>query len=98
VCYVPHESNGNKWKPGSVDNHLYTWNPMTLGNLFANAGYEVADVGPFYQTWPPYYTTIAKGGRAVFNLASRIYGTLDRRYSQVRIVARRPQHASNSLR
>lgn len=91
VAYVPHESNRNPWTPESVDNHLYTWNPMTFGNLFVNAGYEVVSARPFHHAWPPFHTLIAKGGRAVFGFASHIYAMLDRRYSQVMVVARRPQ-------
>jgi SAM-dependent methyltransferase len=90
VAYVPHESNRNPWTPDSVDNHLYTWNPMTFGNLFANAGYQVVSAQPFHHAWPPFHTVIAKGGREVFGIASRIYAMLDRRYSQVKVVARRP--------
>jgi SAM-dependent methyltransferase len=90
VCYVPHESITNPWKPGSVDNHLYTWNPMTLGNLFAGAGYSVEHVGGFYHIWPPFYTTVAKAGPRLFNWLSFAYGTLRKHNSQVRIVARRP--------
>lgn len=91
VAYVPHESNQNPWTPGSVDNHLYTWNPMTFGNLFANAGYRVVCARPFHHAWPPFHTVIAKGGHAVFGLAARIYAMIDRRYSQVMVVAQRPR-------
>ena len=90
VCYVPHESITGAWKPNNVDNHLYTWNPMTLGNLFAGAGYEVVSVQGVYKIWPPFYRTIAKAGRAVFEASSYLWGTLKRHNSQVRIVARRP--------
>jgi len=90
VCYVPHEAIGNRWSPGSIDNHLYTWNPMTLGNLFSSAGYEVVTVGGFYHLWPPFYYAVAKLGRRFFDACSFAYGTLKRHNSQVKIVARRP--------
>jgi len=90
VLYVPHESISNKWVSGGIDQHLYTWNPMTLGNLFESAGYEVETAEPFYHIWPPFYRLVAKFGYVIFNLASYIYGYLIKHNSQVKIVARRP--------
>jgi SAM-dependent methyltransferase len=29
-----------RWRP-NMDGHLYSWNPMTLGNLVIEAGYEI---------------------------------------------------------
>jgi len=94
VFFVPHESISNKWVRGNVDNHLYTWNPTTLGNLFTSAGYEIDMVKPFYQVWPPFYRKIAKLGPQIFNLACYIYGYWRKNNSQVKIVARKP-HAPN---
>lgn len=30
-----------KWRPGNIDNHLYTWNSMLLGNVLRAAGFIV---------------------------------------------------------
>ena len=90
VLVVPSEGNSLKWFKGDVNNHLFTWNQMTLGNLFTSAGYEVISVQALYQRWPPLYQKIAKFGWPLFNLASRIYGSLRRSTSEVKIVARRP--------
>jgi SAM-dependent methyltransferase len=90
VFFVPSEGIANKWRPGDVNNHLYTWNSMTLGNLFTSAGYEIEIVQAYHRKWPPFYRKVIKLGDKVFNLLSIIYGNLKRSYSQVKIVARRP--------
>ena len=40
VFSVPHETIGNHYKPGDINYHLYTWSPMTIGNLFNEAGFK----------------------------------------------------------
>ena len=44
VFVVPHECTHKNWKPNDINMHLYTWNRMTLGNLFVTAGYAVERV------------------------------------------------------
>lgn len=90
IFFVPSESIVNKWLPGDINNHLYTWNPMTLGNLFTSAGYEIEEVSPYYRTWPPFYAKVIKLGLPMFNFFSMVYGNLKRHYTQVKIVAKRP--------
>lgn len=89
VVFVPCESIHNGWFPGDVNNHLYTWNPMTLGNLFASAGYEVESVEAYYHVWPPYYRKIAKFGARFFHLCCHAYGVMRKSDSQIKIVAKR---------
>jgi SAM-dependent methyltransferase len=90
VLVVPSESNRLKWAPGDINNHLFTWNRMTLGNLFTSAGYEVITVQALYQRWPPMFRQVSRFGRRIFALSCRIYGSLRRSTSEVKIVARRP--------
>jgi SAM-dependent methyltransferase len=47
ILIVPHETIGNNYKPGDINYHLYTWSPLTLGNLFSEAGFEVINVKAF---------------------------------------------------
>ncbi|MBJ6723165.1 class I SAM-dependent methyltransferase [Geomesophilobacter sediminis] len=89
VFYVPCESIDYRWKPDNVHMHLYTWNPMTLGNLFISAGYEVEGVDSYFFKWPPRYRTVAKFGRRAFDAVCHFYGLLTRNNSQVRVVARK---------
>jgi SAM-dependent methyltransferase len=44
VFVVPHECTHKTWKPNDINMHLYTWNSMTLGNLFVSAGYAIERV------------------------------------------------------
>ena len=47
ILIVPHETIGNNYKPRDINYHLHTWSPMTLGNLFSEAGFEVINVKAF---------------------------------------------------
>jgi SAM-dependent methyltransferase len=44
VFVVPHDCTGQTWQANDINMHLYTWNRMTLGNLFVSAGYAVERV------------------------------------------------------
>jgi SAM-dependent methyltransferase len=87
VFVVPHQKPNEKFIEGDINNHLYTWNPLTLGNLFKEAGFKIKKVDLIYHTWPPYYTKIASiFGLNIFNVICRIYASL-KRTCQVRVVA-----------
>jgi len=85
---VPLDSINYKWKPNDVNNHLYSWSPMNLGNLFVEAGFEVVSVKPYIHKWPPFYRRIQSiFGWKIFNLACRIYGRIERSWFQIEIIA-----------
>ena len=90
VLVVPCEGLSNAYKPGDINNHLYTWNPMTLGNLVTEAGFEVRESKAYVHKWPIGWRRL-KGvyfrNRWLFDLLSRIRGQMHRQYSQVRVVA-----------
>lgn len=89
--FVPCENIGWKYKADDINQHLYSWGPQSLGNLFKVAGYEVELSLPYVHKWPPRIAyRLARLGRPVFNLASRITGQIDRRWFQVQVVGRRP--------
>lgn len=44
IFSTPHETINWKYSEGEVNNKLYTWSPMALGNLFKQAGYVVLKV------------------------------------------------------
>ena len=92
VFFVPCDSIRVKYKPNDVNHHLYTWNPMCLGNLFTEAGYLVKESKAYTHRWPPRIAQIVAkiGGRPLFELACRITGSLTRKYFQVRLIAERP--------
>ena len=60
VFCVPNESCDEEYIRSDVNNHLYTWNCLTLGNLFKAAGYFVHSVQNMQEVWPKHYYEIAR--------------------------------------
>ena len=90
IFVVPCESIDYAYVKNDINNHIYTWSPMCLGNLFTQAGFEVIESKPYIHKWPPHYEKIAKlFGRRVFNFSCQIYARIERSYFQVRTIARR---------
>ena len=88
VFVVPCESISYSYRPKDVNQHLYSWSPMCIGNLFTEAGFAVIEAVPYIHKWPRGYRLIAKlGGRRLFEMACRIYGRIERTWFQVRVVA-----------
>ena len=88
VFVVPCQTIHEKYNPGDKNHHLFTWNPMTLGNLFNEAGFYVDESKALIRRWPPYYQKIAQiGGRKIFEISCRIYGFLQNEIYEVRLVA-----------
>ena len=90
VFYVPCESIHMAYKQHDVSQHLFTWSPMCLGNLFSTAGYVIEESAPYFHQWPPKnYRRIARwGGRRIFDLCCRLYAHWDRKLFQVRVIAK----------
>ena len=81
---VPCETINNAWKPNDINHHLYSWSPMTIGNLFTEAGYEIIRVAPYIHKWPPNWLFLQKTfGWRLFNMAARVYGRIERSWYQV---------------
>lgn len=89
IFVVPCENITMEWKPKDINNHLYSWSPMCLGNLFVEAGYELIESKPYIHKWPPNYLEIAKQGRDAFEVACKKYGLEETTWFQVRAVARK---------
>lgn len=91
ICIVPIDDwrSQKSFKKKDINNHLYTWTPLLLKNLFKEAGYTIVDVKILYDAWVPYsrfyYTYIPKW---LYNFMSKIWSSfiLSR---QIIIVARR---------
>lgn len=99
VFFVPSESIRHRFKKADPNHHLYSWSPMSAANLFAEAGFRVHESKAYLHVWPP--SRLPKllrriGGRTLFELGCRIYGTLTylglslSSVSQIRIIAQRP--------
>jgi hypothetical protein len=88
---VPCESISWKYDADDINQHVYSWSPQSLGNLVKAAGFEIAYSRPYIHKWPPRIAyQVAKLGRPAFNLASRIWGHIDRRWFQVELLAHKP--------
>lgn len=89
VLVVPHERI-SEWGLTNIDQHLYTWSPMNLGNLITRAGFKVDKIDYIKYKWPPiYYQEIHQLlGKTFFDLFCYIYGHLNTKSIQLRVVAR----------
>ena len=99
VFVVPCEAIKNRYRTGDPNHHLYSWGPMSLANLFAEAGFAVVESKAYIHCWPPRSTPrLLKsfGGRWLFEAGCRIYGALTYLNlsptcsCQIRVVAQRP--------
>ena len=90
IFVVPHQRATQKFKENDIDNHLFTWNSLTLGNLFKAVGYKVEKVEAKLYKWPRHYQFFRKLlGKNGFHFASKLYAALCifwNRY-EIRIVA-----------
>lgn len=88
IFVVPCDSINYEYDPNDINKHLYSWSPMNLGNIFSEAGFYVKESRPYIHKWPRHYDKIARVfGLKIFHLICRIYGNIDRKWFQVRIVA-----------
>lgn len=87
IFVVPHQTPGERFIEKDINKHLYTWNPLTFGNLFKEAGYNIIKVDTIRHKWPPGYKKIRKlFGSSVFHFASRIYAIFRNSY-EIRVIA-----------
>jgi SAM-dependent methyltransferase len=98
VFVVPCEAIKNSYRTGDPNHHLYSWGPMSLANLFAEAGFTVVESKAYVHSWPPRFTPRllrSLGGRWLFEVGCRMYGALTylnltpASYCQIRVVAKR---------
>lgn len=59
VFYVPNESCDTEYSRSEINNHLYTWNCLNIGNLFKAAGFFVYSVEKIQEIWPIHYQIIS---------------------------------------
>lgn len=96
IFVVPCENITYKYQPNDINHHLYSWSPMSIGNLFTEAGYDLIESQPYIHKWPPNYLEIAKKGRNVFEKACREYGKKETTWFQIRVIAKRPPNKYSS--
>ena len=87
IFVVPCSHITYKYKPGDINQHLYSWCPMDLGNIFTRAGFHVLESKPYRHKWPPHFKFISKFGRKFFDVCCKIYARIETTWTQVRFVA-----------
>jgi SAM-dependent methyltransferase len=91
VFVVPCERYDTKYIEQNFDQHLYTWSPVNLGNLFRHAGFSIQSCERMAHLWPPRPVLVQRlVGWPLFHLLSRLNARLRPRLTQVRIVAMKP--------
>ena len=79
IIVVPLESYSSNWVSGNIDNHLYSFSPMNLGNILLGASFTNIEVMPVHHKWIPKYRIIADTfGLQAFHTLSWIYGWISR--------------------
>ena len=95
VFVVPHEKKGSRthWKPNDINQHLYTWTPLCIGNLFVAAGFTILKID-IIPLWPPSPMNLfAKPkfrkifGLRLFYLFGKIGTALSGKWCQIRVIA-----------
>ena len=78
VFVVPHEKLRWEYQSGDINQHLFTWSPMCLGNLFNTAGFVTEKVEVIRNVWPPrYYVSLRRlFGLRAFQFLSIVYARL----------------------
>jgi SAM-dependent methyltransferase len=91
VFVVPCEQILTRYREDDFDQHLYSWSPGALGNLFRRAGLEVLESRPYLHRWPPGFARLQKLlGWQLWHMAAHVYGGLYWPLIQVRTVGRKP--------
>ncbi|MBZ0098424.1 MAG: hypothetical protein K8F30_05035, partial [Taibaiella sp.] len=89
VFVVPHQKPNEAYDENDRNQHLYTWNPMTLGNLFKAGGYNIVKVDVIRHAWMPKFLRFNRLGPSGFDIASVLYSYYKGIY-QIRVVAAKP--------
>lgn len=63
------------WRSGDVNNHLYTWSPLCLGNLLTEAGFKVDSCRVITGAWHPrFFGILRRLHPRAFAITCFIYG------------------------
>ncbi len=87
VFIVPYERKQMDYRIDDIDQHLYTWNCLHIGNLFKRAGYFVKEVRNYKLQWPEGYKKMEESvGKEAFLQLSK-YEAESREWENILIVA-----------
>jgi SAM-dependent methyltransferase len=93
VLVVPCERYDTRYVEQNMDQHLYTWAPINIGNLVRYAGFTVESCERLAHRSPPKAADIQRIiGWPLFHALCRAYARLCPKLTQVRVVARKELH------
>lgn len=81
-----------RFDPADVDHHLYTWNPLLIGNCLVEAGFDPVSfqIRVFSHAWfPGFHLAYPRLPAPMFDAICHVYSVLARR-RQLIAVARQP--------
>jgi len=85
IIVVPLDSYYYKWTQNDVNNHLYSFSPMNLGNILQGTGFSEIRTEAILHKWVPGFRKIEKFlGFNTFHQLSWLYGKVNKRYVQVK--------------
>jgi SAM-dependent methyltransferase len=85
VIVVPLDSHHYKWVSNDINNHLYSFSPMNLGNILQGAGFGQIKTEAVLHKWVPGYRKFEKlFGFKTFHQLSWLYGNVNKRYVQIK--------------
>ncbi len=85
IIVVPLDSYKYKWKPNDINNHLYSFSPMNIGNLLQGCSFTKIKADVIYHKWPPFFIQIERYlGFRIFNFLCLVYGRINKGWVQVR--------------
>lgn len=88
IIFVVPQERKFVYRDHDVNQHLYTWSPMNLGNLFKAAGYKIVKVETLKSFWPPGYIILYRiFGARLFNIFCKLWAFFNRSIYQTRIIA-----------
>jgi GT2 family glycosyltransferase/glycosyltransferase involved in cell wall biosynthesis/Flp pilus assembly protein TadD/predicted SAM-dependent methyltransferase len=97
IFVVPHQDINEEYNANDRNNHLFTWNKQTIGNLFTQAGFKITSIDLIQHQWPPNYEKIyEEKGEDKFHKICREYAQQNNNY-QIRIVAENPSETSKTI-
>jgi SAM-dependent methyltransferase len=88
IFVVPHHKADEPYNPQDINRHLYSWNALTFGTLFNEAGFDVIQAESIQHQWPPNYIDILSGqGEEVFHQKCREHAIQNQTF-QIKVIAR----------
>jgi len=77
ILSVPHEELSYAFKENDINQHLYTWSPMCIGNLVKYSGFNLIEIKIVKTKQPPFVNSIYKfAGLKGVMVVGRIYRNL----------------------